>query len=120
MTEVVKAASSLSYRREISPDLFREGTMKRKLSKLSFLSIMLLCVASGFLALFVGSVLFSQVQAGSSVATATAIPASKTLALTPDQAQLGMTVIPPVSPNSDDSAPMVSATPGLAPLGTMS
>src|SRR5258707_8936180 len=94
--------------------------MKRKLFGLSCLSIMLLCVASGFLALYVGSVLFSQVQAGSSVATATAIPASKTLALTPDQAQLGMTVIPPVSPNSDDSAPMVSATPGLAPLGTMS
>ena len=101
--------------------------MKRKLFGLSCLSYVLLCVAGGFLALFVGSVLFSQVQVGSPVASATPVSASPTSTLTAGESQLGMTVIPPVSsipvdasPTPTDVAPMVSATPGLAPLGTMS
>ncbi len=101
--------------------------MKRKLFGLSCLSYVLLCVAGGFLALFVGSVLFSQVQAGSPVASATPVPASQQTAPGGSDSQLGITMIPPASsipvdasPTPTYAPPMVSATPGLAPLGTMS
>ena len=101
--------------------------MKRKLFGLSCLSYVLLCVVGGFLALFVGSILFSQIQAGSPMATTTPVPVSPTSALDAGNSQLGMTIIPPASSipadasvTPTDVAPMVSATPGLAPLGTMS
>src|SRR5258706_9101160 len=94
--------------------------MKHKLFGLSCLSFMLLCIVGGFLALFVGSVLFTQVQAGSPVASPSPIAASQTSAPEAGDSQSGMTVILHATSISVTVIPMLSATPGLAPLGTIS
>ena len=94
--------------------------MNRKFFGLSCLSLVFVCVIGGFLALFAGSVLFSQVQAGLPAATVSPFPSSATLPPTADLAQPTASPIQPTSSPVVTIPPLISATPGLAPLGTLS
>ena len=94
--------------------------MNRKFFGLSCLSFVLLCVLGGFLALFAGSVLFSQVQAGLPTATAAPAASSATLSPSPELAQPSASAIPVTPSPAMTIPPLISATPGLAPLGTLS
>ncbi len=94
--------------------------MNRKFFGLSCLPLVFICVIGGFLALFAGSVLFSQVQAGLPTATVSPVPSSATLPPTTDLAQPSASPIPPTPSPAITVPPLMSATPGLAPLGTLS
>ena len=94
--------------------------MNRKFFGLSCLSFVFLCVIGGFLALFAGSVLFSQVQAGLSTATVPPAASSPTLSPSPELAQPTASAIQVTPSPAITVPPLISATPGLAPLGTLS
>ena len=93
--------------------------MNRKFFGLSCLSFVFLCVIGGFLALFAGSVLFSQVQAGLPAATVPPAASSPTLSPSPELAQPSANAIQVTSSPTITVPPLMSATPGLAPLGTL-
>ncbi len=93
--------------------------MNRKFFGLSCLSFVFLCLIGGFLALFAGSVLFSQVQAGLSATAVSPAPASATLSPTSEQVQPAASSIPATPSPAVTIPPLLSATPGLAPLGTL-
>ena len=93
--------------------------MNRKFFGLSCLSLLFVCILGGFLALFAGSVLFSQVQAGLPTATAAPAASSPTLSPSPELAQPSTSAIPVTPSPAITVPPFMSATPGLAPLGTL-